>query len=86
MLTTKDNPYSPFDQFDLWLQYDLEMGYQSCERLGKIVEPLLKDGMTDKEREEVMDQAIDEIVKNDPLCIFTRAIENGDSSAYSQTT
>jgi hypothetical protein len=74
MLTTKDNPYSPFDQFDLWLQYDLEMGYQTCERLGKII--LLEDGMTDKEKEEAMDQAIDEIVKNDPLGIFVRATEN----------
>ena len=86
MLTTKDNPYNPFDQFDLWLQYDLEMGYQSCERLGKVLEPLLEDGMTDQEREEAMDLAIDEIVKNDPLCIFTRAVENVYSSTSSQTT
>lgn len=74
MLTTKDNPYSPFDQFDLWRQYDLEMGYQTCERLGKIIH--IEDGMSDKEKEEAMDIAIDEIVKNDPLGIFVRATEN----------
>ena len=73
MLTTKDNPYSPFDQFDLWQLYDIEMGYQTCERLGKIIQ--LEDDMSEKEKEEAMDQAIDEIVKNDPLGIYVRATE-----------
>ena len=74
MLTTYDNPYSPFDQFDLWLQYDIEMGYQTCERLGKII--LIEDGMSDKEKEEAMDYAIDEIIKYDDLGIYVRATEN----------
>jgi hypothetical protein len=74
MLTTKDNPYNPFEQYDLWLQYDLEMGYQSCERLGKVIQ--LEEGMTDPEKEEAMDRAIDEIIKYDPLGIYVRATEN----------
>ena len=74
MLTTYDNPYSPFDQFDLWLQYDIEMGYQTCERLGKIIQ--IEDGMSDKEKEEAMDYAIDEIIKYDDLGIYVRATEN----------
>ena len=77
MLTTKDNPYSPFDQFDLWQMYDIEMGYQTCERLGKVIQ--LEDDMSDPEKEEAMDRAIDEIIKHDPLGIFVRATE---SSTY----
>lgn len=73
MLTTKDNPYSPFDQFELWQMYDIEMGYQSCERLGKIIQ--LEDDMSEQEKEEAMDRAIDEIVKHDPLNIYVRATE-----------
>lgn len=76
MLTTLDNPYSPFDQFELWQLYDIEMGYQTCERLGKILKPLLEEDMTDKEREDAMDQAIDEIIKHDPIGIFCRAFED----------
>jgi hypothetical protein len=76
MLTTKDNPYSPFDQFDLWRMYDNEMGYQTCERLAKILEPLLEDDMSDVEKENAMDQAIDEIIKYDDLGIYCRAFEN----------
>lgn len=76
MLTTIDNPYSPFDQFELWQLYDIEKGYQTCERLGRILKPLLEDDMSDPEREKVMDQAIDEIIKYDPLGIYCRANEN----------
>lgn len=74
MLTTKDNPYSPFDQFELWQLFDIEMGYQTCERLGKIIQ--LEDDMSDLEKEAAMDRAIDEIIKHDPLHIFVRATEN----------
>lgn len=74
MLTTKDNPYSPFDQFDLWQMYDIEKGYQTCERLGKIIQ--IEEDMSDQEKEEAMDRAIDEIVKYDPLGIFVRATEH----------
>lgn len=73
MLTTTDNPYSPFDQFELWQMYDIEMGYQTCERLGKIIQ--LEDDMSELEKEEAMDRAIDEIVKHDPLNIYVRATE-----------
>ena len=74
MLTTYDNPYSPFDQFDLWQMYDNEMGYQTCERLGKIIQ--LEDDMSDQEKEEAMDRAIDAIIMHDPIGIYCRANEN----------
>ena len=74
MLTTKDNPYSPFDQFHLWLMYDIEMGYNTCGLLGRIVK--LEADMTEKEREEAYDRAVDEILKYDDLGIYVRATED----------
>ena len=38
MLTTTDNPYNPFEQFIQWYLFDIEKGYNSCERLNKIME------------------------------------------------
>ena len=36
MLTTIDNPFDPFEQFDSWFLFDGEKGYNSCDYLGRI--------------------------------------------------
>ena len=74
MLTTYDNPYSPFDQFPQWQLFDIEMGYNTCQLLGRIIK--LESDMTEKEREEAYDLAVDEIIKYDDLGIYVRANEN----------
>lgn len=71
MLTTYDNPYSPFDQFNEWMLFDIQMGYNSCERLGRIIK--LEDDMSDVEKEKAMQDAIDEIIKYDDAGIYVRA-------------
>ena len=30
MLTTSDNPYNPFTQFDEWQMFDSLQGYNTC--------------------------------------------------------
>ena len=30
LVTTADNPFSPFTQFDSWFMYDMRMGYNTC--------------------------------------------------------
>ena len=37
MLTTIDNPYDPFSQFDDWLAFDEGKGYFTCEYLARMV-------------------------------------------------
>ena len=62
-LTTIDNPFDPFTQFDLWFQFDIEKGYYSCSRLARVAE--LSDDMTEQEIDEEIENAIDKIVKYD---------------------
>lgn len=70
MLTTIDNPYNPFEQFDLWLLFDKEKGYNTCEYLARIVN--LTNDMSEKEIEVATDKAIDDIIVNDPFSIYKK--------------
>ena len=70
MLTTIDNPYNPFEQFDLWLLFDKEKGYNTCEYLARIVN--LTNDMSEKEIEVATDRAIDDIIVNDPFSIYKK--------------
>ena len=49
MLTTTDNPYDPFKNFDEWFMYDTEKGYNSCGYLARIAK--LSDENTDQEND-----------------------------------
>lgn len=70
MLTTLDNPFDPFEQFDLWFSFDIEKGYYSCSYLARIVR--LSDDMTEKEVNEETERAIDEILTLNPLNIYKK--------------
>lgn len=72
-LTTIDNPYNPFDDFALWLLFDKEKGYNTCEYLARTVN--LSSDLSEKEMEEEIERAMDEIIKVDPLNIYKKVTE-----------
>ena len=61
MLTTIDNPFDPFTQFDSWFQFDERKGHHTCQFLAKIARTSSDMSESDYERE--LERAIDEIVK-----------------------
>ena len=63
MLTTIDNPFDYFTQFDEWLLFDKQKGYNSCEKVARIAQ--LKDEMTSIEEDAEIERAIDEIILYD---------------------
>lgn len=69
-LTTIDNPFDPFTQFDDWFLFDTEKGYNSCSRLDRITN--LSDEMSEVEINEEIERAIDEIIKYDFLNIYKK--------------
>ena len=72
MLTTIDNPFNPFEDYSSWLMFDKEKGYDSAERLMRIAN--IFDDMTQKEVNEEIERAIDEIIANDILGIYTKVV------------
>lgn len=70
MLTTHDNPYDPFEQFDSWDMFDREKGYNSCSYLARIART--SDQLTDQENAKEVERAIDEIIKYDFQNIYKK--------------
>ena len=62
-ITTQDNPYNPFEQFVLWDLYDKEKGYYSNNKVATLVN--FTDEMTEKERIEENNRAIDLLISID---------------------
>lgn len=72
MLTTIDNPYDPFTEFDAWNAYDVSKGYYTCAYLGRIVKT---SNMLSQEDESLaVDYAVDEIIKENILGIYKKVI------------
>lgn len=66
MLTTFDNEFNPFTQFDAWFKEDMRLGHYTCQLLDKM-SFTADDVMSDELNEAEIDRAMDEIVENYPL-------------------
>lgn len=60
MLTTIDNPYNPFTQYDEWYNYDRYLGHHTPEYLARVA--TVSDGLSPLDQQLAIDDAIAEIV------------------------
>lgn len=60
-VTTLDNPYDYFTQFDEWYAFDTEKGYNTCAYLARIAKTSKE--MSDADYEQAVNDAVDEIVR-----------------------
>lgn len=77
MLTTADNPFNPFTQFDEWQKFDESKGYYTCAYLARIVKT--SDELSETDEALAIRQAIDEIVRLNVLGIYKKVIGEGVS-------
>jgi hypothetical protein len=68
ILTTKDNPYDFFTQEDEWRKFDHLKGYNSEDYLARIAH--VSDSLSDKEYNDEIKRAIEEIITLDPFDIY----------------
>lgn len=76
MLTTVDNPHSPFDDFGAWYAYDVSSGYHTSSYLARIVK--LSDQLSEADEDLAVEQAIDEIVKENVSGIYRKVTQEID--------
>lgn len=70
--TTTDNPFNPFDDFNSWFMFDTEKGYYTSSKLARLTH--LEDNMTQKEENEEVERAVDELISIDPLDIYIKVV------------
>lgn len=74
MLSTFDNPFNPFNDFDSWWLFDKEKGYNSCEKLARLLK--ITEDMSSVEQEQERIRAIDRIIELDFTDTFIRVTRN----------
>lgn len=75
MLTTNDNPFNPYENFDSWYSFDVDHGYNTCSYLSRVA--YTSDQLSEAENDNEIERAIDEIIKHDPTNMYVK-IKVGD--------
>lgn len=70
MLTTIDNPYSPFTQWDEWYSFDEAKGYCTSGYLARIA--ATSKELSDEDNARFINDAMDEIVKLNPYGVHIK--------------
>jgi hypothetical protein len=73
MLTTVDNPFDPFTDWDAWYAFDEAHGYHSTAFLARVIKT--SDELSDADQSAAIEDAIDEIV-NENVSGLYRKVEN----------
>ena len=74
MLTTVDNPFDPFEDFDLWLSYDIEKGYDTCGLVARLTQTS-SEFSEDRQMADI-ESAIDEFLAVDPIQHYKKVVKS----------
>lgn len=74
LITTKDNPFSPFTEFDNWYKFDIRNGYYTCEYLSNLCEN--EEQLTSIDEKNSINKAIETMIANDLFNIYKKVTKN----------
>ena len=78
MLTTVDNPFDPWTDFDEWNAWDLRAGYNTSAFLARVV--VMSHELSETQQEDALEDAILEIAEHNVLGIY-RLVPDPDAGA-----
>ena len=78
MLTTVDNPYSPFTEFEAWLAFDERKGYHTLSYLARVT--VTSYELSEADQAVAIEQAIDEILFYNLLGIYKKVYKKVDEA------
>lgn len=78
MLTTTDNPYDPFDDYDDWYAYDNRLGYHSPALLARVA--VVSDELSESDHVTAINAAIDEIVSENVSGMHSKVFREYETS------
>ena len=73
MLTSVDNHYDPFTEYDEWYNDEILLGTNSPAYLAQFADT--SDAFTDEENNKIIEDAIDYIVKYKSFGVYMKAIK-----------
>jgi DNA-binding SARP family transcriptional activator len=82
-ITTVDNPFDPFDDFDHWFQFDTEKGYYTSSKLARLTN--LRNDMSEAEEAKEIERAIDRLIEIDPFDMYIKVTRNDDKEGRGES-
>lgn len=74
MLTTIDNPFNPFTEFDNWFQYDVRQGYNTCSKIARLCSDY--EILSSYEENKNIEYAINRIIELDFYKMYKKVTKN----------
>lgn len=73
-VTTLDNPWNFFTNFDEWNAFDQQKGYNTCAYVARIC--MASNEMSEEERENEIEHAVDEICRLNLTGNYKKIVNN----------
>ena len=74
MVSTIDNPYNPFTQWDEWYAFDERSGYHTTSFVARVVKT--SDDLSSTDQIIAVNMAVDEIVKENVLGLYIKVVND----------
>lgn len=75
MLTTTDNPFNPWIDFDTWYAEDIRLGHDTCGYLDRVMTG--SSALTQGENDVSYNDACNDIIRLDPTGLYTKIKKPG---------